>query len=409
MRNAKSIEEIRNSIDLPPWNHLAHAYAGAWDAPAQLEVFLDPASSEKALGEAVDWMWGSILHQGNIYSASAPVICILIDLIGARPEHQAAAAILRAVQTITDGLQYFGDSEGDNRVPLQSNKPGEPLYEVWCEQSLPSSIDNIEDDHDAYFKAAPIRSSLLRDVVRRAIPVVQFHLKHSEGSTRTSAVSAALGALQVVPDDATSLTELINIIGDPEFDPGTWISVAMVFAELGYDMSHLFEAADRRIRLAVAMSVSTASDHWSVAELASAVSEPEWLEAEFPKGAAHLDMHLRFHVLRALLERTRPETVDSDAIDAICTLIEKRAHKYTVDFEWGRILRWAFHERLIELPHKGEIASLPDTLTVAQTAILRTLCAKADLWDPTNGNASLAFNYVQLPYDRKTLTELLPD
>ena len=35
-------------------------------------------------------MWGSILHQGSNYSASTPVLWILIDLLAAGPEHPAA-------------------------------------------------------------------------------------------------------------------------------------------------------------------------------------------------------------------------------------------------------------------------------------------------------------------------------
>lgn len=408
MQQTKSIEDVRHSIASVPWDRLAHAYHGAWDAPAKLEVFLDPASSKEALDKAVEWMWASILHQGSIYSASPPVLWILIDLIAARPNGAASAAILRAVQTITDGLAYFGDSNDDEqRHPVLKSKPGEPLYEVWCDKALPNSND-VEDNED-YFVAIHVRSSLLRDLVRHAISVIRLHLKNSESHTRTAAVAAGLGALQVVPDEAKSLFGLILAIGDPAYDPGVWVSVAMVFGRLGYDMSELLPHADRRVRFAAAMSSSTLGDQRSVKELASAVSEPEWLEAEFPSGVAHLDMHLRFHALRALLERIQPENAEPYLIDAICTLIRKRAHKYTVDHEWGPVVHWAFHERLIQLPHSGATAPLPDTLTSAQAAILRTLCAKADLWDPSNGNASLAFKYVQLPYDRKALGRLIPN
>jgi len=405
MQKTKSIAEIRRSIASVPWDRLAHAYHGAWDAPAQLEIFLDLASSKEALDEAVDWMWGSILHQGSIYSASSPVLWILIDLITTRPNCAPAASIMRAVQTITDGLEYMGDGSADEqRRPVLTSQPGEPLYEVWCEKALPRSSD-IEAEED-YFAATYVRPSLLRDLVRHAIPAISLHLKTSEHPTRTAAVAAGLGALQVVPDDAQSLVGLIDAIGNPAYDPGAWVSVAMVFGRLGRDMSGLLAHPDRRVRFAAAMSSSTPGDQRSAMELASAVAEPEWLEAEFPNGVAHLDMHLRFHALRALLERTQPENADPCLIDAICALLRKRAHKYTVDYEWGPVLRWAFHERLIQLPHSGPVAPLPDTLTSAQAAILRSLCANADLWDPTNGNASLAYKYVQLPYDREALRRL---
>ena len=101
-----------------------------------------------------------------------------------------------------------------------------------------------------------------------------------------------------------------------------------------------------------------------------------------------------------------PEAAAPDVVEAMCTLIRKRASKFTVDFEWGRIVNWAFQERQIDLPQVGDPAPLPETLTKAQTAILRSLCSNAELWDPSFGNASLAFKRVQLPYDRQVLCAL---
>lgn len=406
MQKAKSIEEVRSCIASIPWDRLAHAYHGAWDAPAKLNIFLDSAASEKSVNEAIGWMWSSILHQGSIYSASPPLLWILLDLITAQPNHSDSAAILRGIQTVTEAVDYFhDDSDEKERSPLLKNKPGEPVYEVWCERSLPHSSD-VEDD-EAYFVASQVRASLLHELVRHAIPVIRLHLQSSAGPTRTAALAAGLGVLQVAVDYAHSLVDLIRAIGDPTYDPGAWVSVSMVFGELGHDFTPLLGHVDRRVRFAAAMSASTQGDQRSIAELASAVSEPEWLESEFPSGAAHLDMHLRFHVLRALLGRTQPENSTPYLIDAICTLIRKRAHKFTVDYEWGPVLHWAFHDRLIQLPHNGPTAPLPKVLTSAQAAILQSLCAKADLWDPKNGNANLNFKYVQLPYDRAALSRLI--
>ena|SRR5688572_750543 len=86
MRSEQSIEEVRRSIATVPWERLAHAYHGAWDAPEHLEIFVSSTASNEALNKSIDWMWGSILHQGSIYSASTPVLWILIDLLAAWPE-----------------------------------------------------------------------------------------------------------------------------------------------------------------------------------------------------------------------------------------------------------------------------------------------------------------------------------
>ena len=70
-------------------------------------------------------------------------------------------------------------------------------------------------------------------------------------------------------------------------------------------------------------------------------------------------------------------------------------------------MQWAFVERRIELPRQTDPAPLPTTLSAAQRAILQTLHDQEQLWDRTNGNASLCFMRVDLPFDRAAVGELL--
>ena len=405
-RDEQSIEKVRRSIATVPWERLAHAYHGASDAPENLEVFLSSTASNEKLGESIKWIWASILHQGSIYSASTPVLWILIDLLAAWPEHPAAESILRGVELVIDTIPCIGDSyDQECGSPAQQNGDGEPVYEAWVCNPLPTETDHAVDN-EQYFKACIVTKRQLQALVRHSIPVIRASLNHSDGATRTAAVAAGLGALQVAQKDAAPLLELVNVIGNPQFDPGAWVSAAMMIGEPRPDFSTLLEHSDRRMRLAAAMSPSTLHDPRSVAELASALSEPEWLEAEFPSGAAHLDMHLRFHVLTVLLDRVKASGAENTVVEAICTLIHKRAGRYFVEMEWGRVLNWAFPERIVSLPHEGELAPLPDAPTQTQLAVLQALCDKKEIWDPRNENASLAFKRVQLPFDRLRLQSI---
>lgn len=405
MRDAQSIEKVRGSLATVPWDRLAHAYHGAWDAPQNLEVFLSSTASNDELSASIDWMWASILHQGSIYSATTPVLWILIDLLAAWPEHPAAESILSGVHTAIEVIPLFSDGYDEKcGAPAQQNRHGEPVYETWVRDPLPTHSDDAVGN-ELYFKACHVTKRQLQALTRHSMPVIQASLNHRDGATRVAAVAAGLGALQALPKEAT-LTELSNVIGNPQFEPGAWVSAAMVLSELGHDFSSLLEHSDRRTRLAAAMSSSTLRDRRSVAEFVSALSEPEWIEAEFPNGAAHLGMHLRFYVLTALLDRVTAEQAENTVVEALCTLIRKRAGPYTVDMEWGPMLHWAFSERVVSLPYEGKPAALPDRLTQTQSAVLQALCDKAELWNPKNGNASLAFKRVQLPFDRGQLQRL---
>lgn len=403
-RDPEAIESVRQSIVTVPWERLAHAYHGASDAPANLEVFLSSTESNPELKKSVDWMWTSILHQGSIYSASTPVMWILIDLLAAWPDHPAADAILRGVQTMVDTIPHMEGTDEECGNPVLENNEDDPVYEAFVSDPVPKGTD--AGIPEAYFTAACVTQRQVLKLARHSLPVVRAALVGLAGEKKMAAVAIALGAIRAEPENSALAGELATVIGNPDFDPGAWISTAMVLGERGVDFSNLLSHTDRRMRLAAAMSPGTSGDARSVSELVAAVSDPEWLEQAFPSGLAHLDMHPRFHVLKTLLDRTKAVDAEPSVIEALRVLVHKRAAKFTVDFEWGPVLHWAFAERIVKLPHKGEFAPLPTTLTPAQTAILRELCHKADFWDRTFGNGSLAFKRVQLPFDREALRRL---
>jgi hypothetical protein len=192
MRDQQSIEKVRRSIATVPWERLAHAYHGASGAPENLEVFLSSTASNEKLSESIEWMWASILHQGNVYSASTPVLWILIDLLAALPEHPAAESILRGVQTVTCAIPYIGDSyDQECGAPAQQNADGEPVYEAWVCNPLPKKTDDAAGK-EQYFKAFIVTKRQLQALLRHSILVIRASLNHSDRATRTAAVAAGL-------------------------------------------------------------------------------------------------------------------------------------------------------------------------------------------------------------------------
>src|ERR1700733_14313909 len=92
------------SWDGVDWAGLSHAYGPAADMPGQLRGLTDPDPDVRS--EAVDLLWGAVLHQGTIYPVTAPVVTAVgqvlasgqaaglrVDLpLAQRPLWQAAAA-----------------------------------------------------------------------------------------------------------------------------------------------------------------------------------------------------------------------------------------------------------------------------------------------------------------------------
>lgn len=76
-------------IDIAPWETLRHAYGPAGDVPPLLEQMA--ASTGRELHELLSELCSRVLHQGTIYSASAPTVRALIQIV---PEVAASDAAM---------------------------------------------------------------------------------------------------------------------------------------------------------------------------------------------------------------------------------------------------------------------------------------------------------------------------
>ena len=400
-----SRESLMRAIDGVPWDHLAHAYAAARDAPVHLRCFVSAERPSDDLDSAVDWLWGSILHQGNLYSASPPVIWVLVDLLAAFPEHPAAEAILGGLATLAEGcLLMREEPDSSTDVPVRCNAPGDPAWEVWVNAPLPPQ-DQVPNE---YFSACWVRASCIAQTVAHAVPVVGRCLDHSSDHVRRAAGAAWWSVVQVVPNALNAKDRLEGMIGNARFEPGVWLSAIIGLDLMGQNVAPLLLDADRRIRLGAAMAKGTRGVKSSNDELARALRDLEWLKLTFPKGLAHRDMLLRFHVLWALLERCSPATAGATVIDALGHLITQPASFITADFEWGPILLWVFPERRAKLPIRDEdMSPLPQRLDAAQRGVLAALTQNSGIWNRRCGNSRFALKRVQLPPDRASILQCL--
>jgi hypothetical protein len=74
------------------WAGLTHAYGSAEDVPALIRSLVSPDADERS--EALDGLFGSICHQGTVYSASAPAIPFLARAAVVAPDQRALIGLL---------------------------------------------------------------------------------------------------------------------------------------------------------------------------------------------------------------------------------------------------------------------------------------------------------------------------
>ncbi|WP_372499415.1 HEAT repeat domain-containing protein [Streptomyces sudanensis] len=94
-------------IDEVDWASLGHAYGPADDVPALLRGLAsdDPAEREWAL----DGMYGTVHHQGEVYDSTLACIPFLLELV-ARPDLQDRGCVVELLASI-GGIDLSGDDE----------------------------------------------------------------------------------------------------------------------------------------------------------------------------------------------------------------------------------------------------------------------------------------------------------
>lgn len=100
-------------IDEVDWASLGHAYGPADDVPALLRGLAsdDPAERERAL----DGMYGTVHHQGDVYDSTLACIPFLLELV-ASPDVQDRGCVVELLASI-GGIDLCGDDELDDLDP----------------------------------------------------------------------------------------------------------------------------------------------------------------------------------------------------------------------------------------------------------------------------------------------------
>ncbi|MFD0344398.1 hypothetical protein ACFVH0_37990 [Streptomyces sp. NPDC127117] len=93
-------------VDTQPWADLQHAYGSAADVPDHLRALA--GESEEAASEAISELYGSILHQGSVYEATARAVPYLARLAGAGYRTEDLLVLLGG---IAEGGADGGDSD----------------------------------------------------------------------------------------------------------------------------------------------------------------------------------------------------------------------------------------------------------------------------------------------------------
>ncbi|MFH7595661.1 hypothetical protein WDV06_11245 [Streptomyces racemochromogenes] len=94
------LEHALAGLDGHPWQDSSHAYGGAEDLPALLRDLA--GADEGASDEALEELYGSLLHQGTVYTASAEAVPFLVRIAAAGHRTADLLALLAGMAGSTD-------------------------------------------------------------------------------------------------------------------------------------------------------------------------------------------------------------------------------------------------------------------------------------------------------------------
>ncbi len=190
------------NLDSIDWAHLEHAYGSADDVPDYIHALC--STDEDVRSNAIGDLFGTVWHQGTIYSASPHVVPFLAELLEAAdvPGKELIAVLLACIASGTGYYQVHGEI---------FRKQGKSIVD----------IDAKLQDESEIVRA-------VRHASHPYIPLLIPYLKHPEPSVR----EAIAKALALYPDYFAASKKALEEARAIESDEDTLREIENALAEI---------------------------------------------------------------------------------------------------------------------------------------------------------------------------------
>lgn len=354
------------------WASLEHAYDSASDAPFQLVRLL---SEDAALcGEVLAYLDAAVLHQGTIYSATAPAALFV-------------AGVLDDPRTLVlcESALPWDERERPLRTALLE----------WLGQVAESAAyheserDDEDDDGDDDAGAVEACRAIRPDLYARVAPF----LDDADPTLRLAAVGAVTHLL-LSPELAERRGEVADRLmrSVQDMTPVERAGVALMIGSWGIAPRSLLTDELPAVRACAALTRALDDDPVALDEVQVALRDPRTADSWFDENPPQLDGQVRFALVDALLRRT---TTFDEVADAALE-IARMSNVYTVHSDWGPLLARAFPTRFVK-DH-----GLSDT----QRRFLAAIVDNDECWGSIS-NPMIWFHKVGLPFDRDELRAIV--
>ncbi|WP_330256617.1 hypothetical protein OG874_19865 [Nocardia sp. NBC_00565] len=407
------------------WAELEHAYGPATDAPAHLRALID--GDAEACADAVGYLDAALLHQGSVYSATAPFVAIVAELLPRPHTAMTVEDILpwdpepRPLRVaLLDYLEVFaqgccsgisdeelyaeaypaGRTEEDLQRVKANRRAGllqlgpDPANALLVEHvpTPPGLLAAIDDNE--FRTAMRARDEIAcRAVIPGVIKAIVPLLDDADASVRIAALRAMI-ELTAHPDCTDKRIALLNqldAIAPTMPDPTERATAARISGIHGGRPEQLLADIHPGVRACAALAPAFAADQCATDELLAALERPEAIDEWFNRHLPGQDGWLRHDVIRELVSRVDDfETLLPAAIE-----VAWAANRSTVNDDCISFLRKAFPDPI----YPGS------DLSAAQLSFLAVLVEIEDLW--LFGQLDLWFEAAGLPGGRESCRRLV--
>jgi len=204
-----------------PWNTLEHAYGSASDVPDLIRALASP--EQQTYQAALGHLWGSVIHQGTVYSSTAYVVPFFCELLEAA-EVQNKTALLDYLAAIAHGASYC---DVHIRQPERRNTP-EMQQQIAQElRWVQAASDTVGDGYATYLRLLQspdpqLRASAAHTLSRCrshagvVVPAIQHHLTEETSALVYASLLLSLGQLMHEHEEADLFfTRLLQETADP--------------------------------------------------------------------------------------------------------------------------------------------------------------------------------------------------
>lgn len=257
-------------IEHTDWAALSHAYGSAEDTPAYLVNLLDDDPDTQA--EALGMLEMSVLHQGTLYTATAPAALVVAGILD-RPETLAAhsayfpwddrirtlrAALVEWLGQVAEAAAWDEDSGEAGDVPDENDENNEDAQDD----------EDEYDDREAVAACRAIRADLFAAVTP--------YLEDADTATREAALGAVVQLVRApeLADRRAAFVDVLSRLAAEDTDRRRRAIAVLTLGAWGADTTGALSDPDPAIRACAALAPARAGDPRADAVILDALTDP---------------------------------------------------------------------------------------------------------------------------------------